>query len=234
MRIFSSHAPSLGRQCSLVARRAFSSPSLPATPSLSAAVAAIKAYPPRIIPDYLSPTPSHLLTTTIDDLLPASASSLAGTSSSSSPTITSPPRPLPPGHHLVYFPIQLPPSLLVPDGADPRHAPGEPFSRRVWAGGEVVFADGAGDRLRLDCRAVVCEETVEDVVVRGKGKSEKVFVDVWRRYGLAGGEGEHRKEWEVEERRTLVFMKKQADTPSPPLRLIKCKSSSSFISSYRH
>ncbi|RSM19807.1 hypothetical protein CDV31_001438 [Fusarium ambrosium] len=61
--------------------------------------------------------PSHLLTTTLTDLIsPASPTP-------STPKISSPPIPLPQGHHLVYFPIQLPPSKLIPDGADPDHSP---------------------------------------------------------------------------------------------------------------
>ncbi|KAH6890540.1 HotDog domain-containing protein [Thelonectria olida] len=210
MSVLSKHNPALGRQCCLVARRAYTAP--PSAPtSILAAINAIKAHPPKVIPDYLSPTPSHLLTTTISDLV--------GASSSSSPVVSSPPRALPQGHHLVYFPIQLPPSRLVPDGADPDHSPGAPFSRRVWAGGEVTFRRGG---LVLDCRPVVCRETIEEVSLRGKGPDEKVFVDVWRRYGLGHGR-EERNEWQIEERRTLVFMKEQETSPpsSSTLRLIK-------------
>jgi hydroxyacyl-ACP dehydratase HTD2-like protein with hotdog domain len=209
MSIISKHTPGLGRQCCLIARRAYTTSSSP-PPSILSAINAIKAHPPKVIPDYLSPTPSHLLTTTISDLV--------GPSASSSPVVSSPPRALPQGHHLVYFPIQLAPSLLVPDGADPDHSPGAPFLRRVWAGGEVTFGHG----LVLDCRPVVCRETIEDVSLRGKGADEKVFVDVWRRYGL-GHESEERSEWEIEERRTLVFMKEQDTSASPSTpRLIKC------------
>ncbi|KAK6446599.1 hypothetical protein FP744_10002849, partial [Trichoderma asperellum] len=37
---------------------------------------------------------------------------------------------------------------------------------------------------------------------------EKVFVDLWRRYGLGHEVGEKGRGWEIEERRTLVFMRK--------------------------
>ncbi|KAF5633052.1 mesaconyl-C4 hydratase [Fusarium sp. NRRL 52700] len=154
--------------------------------------------------------PSHLLTTTIDDLLYPSPSESK---------ISSPPRALPQGHHLVYFPIQLPPSRLIPDGADPDHSPGPPYTRRVWAGGEVIFR---GEEMKLDARPAICKEKIEDVTLRGKEGEEKVFVNVWRKYGT-GHEIEGRTEWDIEERRTLVFMRDEegsASSSSPP-RLLK-------------
>ncbi|KAG5980923.1 hypothetical protein E4U55_003480 [Claviceps digitariae] len=153
--------------------------------------------------------PSHLLTTTLSDLLPSSSPVPP-----SSPTIHSPARILPQGHHLVYFPIQTPPSQLAPDGADPDHSPGPAYPRRMWAGGEVIFHPGWDKNLVLDGRPWRCQETIEGVVVRGVHAQEKVFVDVWRRYGLghgpAGdGDGSGSGRWDIEERRTLVFMKRE-------------------------
>ncbi|KAJ4264945.1 hypothetical protein NW762_005188 [Fusarium torreyae] len=191
------------RQCGLLGQRVYTTK----TPS-SYIISALKAHPPKIIPDYLAPMPSHLLTTTINDLLYPSPSTS---------TISSPPRVLPQGHHLVYFPIQLPPSRLVPDGADPDHSPGPPYTRRVWAGGEVSFR---GDEMKLDARPAVCREKIEDVSLRGKEGEEKVFVDVWRRYGT-GHEVEGREEWDIEERRTLVFMREEEGSASSPARLLK-------------
>ncbi|KAF4458874.1 mesaconyl-C4 hydratase [Fusarium albosuccineum] len=219
MRLFLRSAPGLGRQCGQFGHRAYSSasssPKASSSPSSSilSAMEAIKAHPPKIIPDYLSPMPSHLLSTTLTDLLSPS------TQSSSSPTIASPPTPLPQGHHLVYFPIQLAPSQLIPDGADPDHSPGSPFTRRVWAGGEVTFSKTWRD-MRLDARPAVCREKVEDVSLRGRDGEEKVFVDVWRRYGV-GHEVEQRREWDIEERRTLVFMREEEGSSPSPARLIK-------------
>ncbi|KAM0419831.1 hypothetical protein ACHAPD_003395 [Fusarium lateritium] len=152
--------------------------------------------------------PSHLLTTTINDLL---------YNSHTSPKISSPPQNLPQGHHLVYFPIQLPPSRLIPDGADPDHSPGSPYTRRVWAGGEVTFR---GEGMKLDARPVICREKIEDVNLKGKEGEEKVYVDIWRRYGT-GHKAEGREEWDIEERRTLVFMKEEKESASSPARLLK-------------
>lgn len=200
----------LPRSASIVSRLGRRKYSSPPNHPLPPALEAIKAHGPKIIPDYLTPMPSHLLTTTLNDLVSPTSSS------SSSPTVASPPIPLPQGHHLVYFPIQLAPSRLAPDGADPDHAPGPPFTRRVWAGGEVVYGRRWRETMTLSCAPVVCRETVEGVGLRG---GDKVFVDVWRRYGRVEEEEE---EWEIEERRTLVFMRGDEVTLSPA-RVIKCE-----------
>jgi hydroxyacyl-ACP dehydratase HTD2-like protein with hotdog domain len=200
----------LNRQCGLRFQREY------ATKTPSSIVSALKAHPPKIIPDYLTPMPSHLLTTTINDLLSPAPSE---------PTISSPPRALPQGHHLVYFPIQLPPSRLIPDGADPDHSPGPPYTRRVWAGGEVTFR---GEEMKLDARPVVCREKIEDVTLRGKEGEEKVFVDVWRKYGV-GHEVKDREEWDIEERRTLVFIREEEGSASSSARLLKCKFASHVV-----
>jgi hydroxyacyl-ACP dehydratase HTD2-like protein with hotdog domain len=130
-------------------------------------------------------------------------------------------RSVPQGHHLVYFPLQTPASGLAFDGADQDHAPSAEFTKRLWAGGEVRFKEKG---LVLDGRPWVCREEIGDVKVKGGGKEdEKVFVDVWRRYGL-GHEAEERG-WDIEERRTLVFMRKTEgdEGPAPAARLVKCK-----------
>ncbi|PTB72880.1 hypothetical protein M440DRAFT_1472732 [Trichoderma longibrachiatum ATCC 18648] len=165
----------------------------------------LKSRPPKIIRDHLSPMPSHLLTTTLNDLLRTPSSS------SSSPSSTTG-HILPQGHHLVYFPLQTPASNLAPDGADKDHAPNEEFTRRLWAGGEVRFHNSKSSDLVLDGRPWLCREEIGDVRVKGDEQgpgSEKVFVDVWRRYAL--GHDENPGKWDIEERRTLVFMRKADD-----------------------
>lgn len=77
--------------------------------------------------------------------------------------------------------------------------------------------------MALDGRGAVCREKVEDVSLRGREGEEKVFVDVWRRYGIGHDQVEERGEWEIEERRTLVFMREEEISISSPPRLIKCK-----------
>ena len=220
------------------ARRAYTTASGASSPSASlpAMVAALKRRPAKFIPDYLVPMPSHLLNTTLADLFtPYSPSTTAPTSTSTStsttPAVAAPPTPLPQGHHLAYFPLQRPPSALAPDGADPDHSPGAPFHRRLWAGGELRFRPGWAGRLLLDGRAWACREEIGDVKVTGGEGEERVFVDVWRRYGL-GHEVEREGEaWDVEERRTLVFMRNQGLPPSSSTRLIKRTYPTSFTAS---
>ncbi|KAM3511597.1 hypothetical protein MY11210_004751 [Beauveria gryllotalpidicola] len=189
----------------------------------------LRRQPAKTIPDYLTPMPSHLLTTLLSDLLPcgggadhtsqgADSALFRGplVSGESSPMIQSPPRPLPQGHHLVYFPIQAPPSHLAPDGADMDHSPGAHYSRRLWAGGEVTFRNTddmsrPGHGLVLNSQPWTCTETIGDVRVKDPGHAstrggEKVFVDVWRRYALGHPTNQESLPWSIEERRTLVFM----------------------------
>ncbi|KAK4155901.1 hypothetical protein C8A00DRAFT_41540 [Chaetomidium leptoderma] len=174
---------------------------------LHAARQKLTAQPPTLIPDNLSPTPSRLLTLSLADHIPSlfpleAKEKEAGKKEDDGI--------LPQGHHLVYFPPQLPPSALMPDGTDPAHWPGKPFVRRMWAGGGVVFRKGWEREMRLDGRGVVCVESVGEPVLKlgsGDGNGgEKVFVEVCRRYGVDvnGGDGPA-----VEEVRRLVFMRER-------------------------
>ncbi|KAG6001712.1 hypothetical protein E4U21_003890 [Claviceps maximensis] len=191
--------------------RLFSSATAMKSPSSSSSSSSspfpqLQSRPAKLIPDYLTPMSSHLLTTTLSDL------HCAPLPSTSSPIIHSPAQVLPQGHHLVYFPIQTPPSRLAPDGADPDHSPGAAYPRRMWAGGEVIFHPGWDKNLVLDGRPWRCQEDIGEVDVRATRGEERIFVDVWRRYGLGHAhaqvkDGEGTRTWDIEERRTLVFMR---------------------------
>ena len=102
--------------------------------------------------------------------------------------------------------------------------PAPEFPRRMWAGGEILFHPGWRDKLVMDGRPWACREEIGDVNVRGAQGQEKVFVDVWRRYG-AGHAATRTGDWNIEERRTLVFMRNEEAAASPtPRRATKCKS----------
>lgn len=216
----------------ILAKRLLSS--TPSVGPIKPDIERLKSQPPKIIPDYLTPMPSHLLTTVLADLEACGSGAdkptvssptatlmpgetLSENRSGSSPLVQSPPATLPQGHHLVYFPIQTAPSHLAADGADMDHSPGSAFSRRLWAGGEVSFrgTDSRADRGRLamDGQAWTCTETIGDVrctgpPTGGKQGDEKVFVDVWRRYALGHTFSQDEElPWSIEERRTLVFVK---------------------------
>ncbi len=190
---------------------------------------------PKFVYDYLSPTSSHLLNAALSDHVPPAHQPPSYRREPVVPSQLG--APLPQGHHLVYFPFQLPASRLASDGADLDHAPGAPFLRRMWAGGSIRF----GDQVKLDGGPAVCLETVEDVTLKDgdvPGK-EKIFVDTWRRY-LAGGPSkrptaaEVKQSAQIEERRTLVFMRTEpgksieAKAAAPRSRLAGRKPDVSF------
>lgn len=179
--------------------------------------------------DVLSPMPSHLLNLSLSDFIPAACDppgfDRSGAALPLPPPpggVAGPPPALPQGHHLVYFPLQAPPSRLLADGTDPDHAPGPPFTRRMWAGGSVRFAPGWAAALRLDGRRAVCRESVGDVALKARGK---LFVDVWRRYAPAadpaGAGAASTLPVAIEEKRSLVFLSEVLAAPSG--RLVKCR-----------
>ncbi|KAK2741249.1 hypothetical protein FQN57_005711 [Myotisia sp. PD_48] len=50
--------------------------------------------------------------------------------------------PVPPGYHLIYFTPAILEDQLGIDGTDASYNPDAPFTRRMWAGGEVVWPRG--------------------------------------------------------------------------------------------
>lgn len=183
--------------------------------------------PARTHWDRLTPKNSNLLAASLNDYLPREAHipllpPVGGDAS---------PQKLLRGGHLVYFPPSQATTSLLPDGTDADHSPGAPFTRRLWAGGSVVFHDARDPEPALDGSPAICCESIEDVRVTGvppgeearsgrgtPGAGEKIFVDVIRRYGWrrpwAWPEGsedgeavaQSRGRSAVEERRTLCFM----------------------------
>lgn len=166
--------------------------------------------------DYLHPQPSHLLNLSLCDLLPKTASTPVHTSTIL-PSITNP-SPLPLAHHLIYFPPQVTLSQLLPDGTDVLHTPGDPFHRRLWAGGNLRFPAASPF---LDGRRAVCIESIRNVAVKGLEGDEKVTVTIERRIGhVPEGESEKKTRsriWtedeadagdaSVIENRDLIFMR---------------------------
>jgi hypothetical protein len=131
-----------------------------------------------------------------------------------------------PSHHLVHFNSALPSSELLPDGTDPSHSPGEPFVRRMWAGGYVKF--NPSHDLHFDSKAAVCAEGIRDVTIKGPPGREKIFVGLERRMfnraQLQEVDLDDRDQWHsaiwppneddlfgasIVERRNLVFMRER-------------------------
>lgn len=92
--------------------------------------------------------------------------------------------PVPPGYHLVYFTPAFLEGDLGADGTDTSYNPESPFTRRMWAGGEVLWprgADGEPNPLRvgqevrettrvLSAESKVVKKTGEDMIVVGVEK----------------------------------------------------------------
>jgi hydroxyacyl-ACP dehydratase HTD2-like protein with hotdog domain len=169
----------------------------------------------------LNTTSAHRLSQSLTSFLPSSWVPQVPVLSSRSST-------LPPGYHLVYFNPVLGPEDLLPDGTDRKHSPGDPFVRRMWAGGNVRYRE-PGKGVRLDGGAGVCLERIRDVAVKGKEGQEKIFVGIERRIGRAEIDGDGKlvesedqtveRLWsekeedfadaEMIERRNIVFMRER-------------------------
>ena len=95
--------------------------------------------------------------------------------------------PLPPGYHLAYFTPAALPDDLGRDGTDISYSPAEPFTRRMWAGGQLNWEKGnplrIGDEAIETTKLVSAEPKVtragEEMIVIGV---EKTFEN---RRGLA-------------------------------------------------
>lgn len=170
--------------------------------------------------DYLSPQPSHLLNLTLADFIPkVELDSIPDHAVTTELPSVNRPRPMAPGHHLIYFPPHVCESQLLADGTDVLHTPGHPFDCRMWAGGRVRFPKEGGPL--LNGRRAVCLEGIRDVMIKGREGEEKVFVGIERRVAeVAEQENEEdirRRLWTkdeedhgdavVIERRNLVFMR---------------------------
>jgi hydroxyacyl-ACP dehydratase HTD2-like protein with hotdog domain len=117
----------------------------------------------------------HLLTLTLNrpHLYPSATTPKDGT-------------PLPPGYHLVYFTPLFLESELGADGTDTSYNPSAPFTRRMWAGGEVRWPrNEAGKPNLLRVGQTVTETTrvisAEPKVVRKTGE-EMIVVGVEKRF----------------------------------------------------
>ncbi|TVY36293.1 Hydroxyacyl-thioester dehydratase type 2, mitochondrial [Lachnellula subtilissima] len=181
--------------------------------------------PPNRIFDDLSPMLSHRLNITLADFLPPSCYPPGFDRNDPNPSIErrhARHRTLPPGHHLVYFPTQVPDSELLPDGTDSVQSPGEPFVRRMWAGGSLKFSYGGGVSFDTDSRSegYWCEEQVKNVTMKGEGDNEKAFVTIERRIREDDSKKDEVPSHDaVIETRDLVFMKKEKVQP-PPKKLL--------------
>ncbi|KAJ5501975.1 hypothetical protein N7463_004849 [Penicillium fimorum] len=172
--------------------------------------------------DYLHPQPSHLLNLTLHDILPQSHTS---SDYATLPTLQNP-SPLPAGHHLIYFPPQVTLSQLLPDCTDTLHTPGEPFNRRLWAGGNLRFPSRAA---RGDEKVIV---TIERRIgnVPEQETADQSWDRIWKE------DGDNMGESSVIENRDLIFMRLKTSAQieadkaqfGKPGRIVKSPSNATF------
>jgi hydroxyacyl-ACP dehydratase HTD2-like protein with hotdog domain len=152
------------------------SPNLSATETASLFLTRTTSTPPQTRTQTLDHNQLCLLSATLSRPPPASSAAA-----------------IPATHHLVYFTPSQPESALGADGSDTSYNPPPPFTRRMWAGGELRWA-GSGNLLRLGQR--VGETTV---VRRAEGKrtragEEMVVVGVEKTF-------ENERGWAVVDKR---------------------------------
>ncbi|KAA6407271.1 MAG: hypothetical protein FRX48_09073 [Lasallia pustulata] len=168
------------------------------------------------------PLPSYLLTSTLADFLPPSDTPIPDV-----PPDHDGQEVLRPAHHLIYFPPFTPLSSLLPDGTDPNQSPGDPFVRRMWAGGRISFSPNKNPPLPLRGERSVCLEAIRDVKIKGREGEEKVFVEIERRISSMEAIKHERDEDQIRkalyredaadpgpcavvENRTIVFMRERS------------------------
>ncbi|KAF1942085.1 hypothetical protein EJ02DRAFT_183432 [Clathrospora elynae] len=127
------------------------------------------------LPEHTRSTPERWLASTISGFLPREWCIPPGINK---PII-------PVGHHLIWFNPALPTHELLPDGTDASQSPGEPWVRRMWAGGSLklkpddYFDKAAGFRYDV---AMAGAERITDVQLRGQDDAAKVLVTIERRF----------------------------------------------------
>lgn len=97
--------------------------------------------------------------------------------------------PLPPCYHLAYFtPAQVEQDLGA-DGTDTTFNPPSPFTRRMWAGGELEWVAGEGQGLRVGQQVTETTALVSSAGKRTRAGEEMVVVGVEKKfeneYGVA-------------------------------------------------
>jgi hypothetical protein len=168
--------------------------------------------PANIIREYLSPTPSDLFEAALVGYVDVAARSGRDKPIDADRESWTSLRLMPQGFHLIYFPQNTTRSGLMSDGCDNLHFPGEPWSRRMWAGGSIEFASDKRLLLTrsLAGKRLVCRESVADVKTKGLPGKEKIFVRIDRLYGSTELANVADKQFAaITERRDLVFMKEK-------------------------
>ncbi|KAG5361930.1 Mesaconyl-C(4)-CoA hydratase [Yarrowia sp. C11] len=161
-----------------------------ASSGAASSIAALKARAPWKKLDYVSPTQSQMLKTSISHLFQVPEKQYV------------PGDAVPPGFHMAYFNPCDPEPTLASDGYSEQQAPGEPFVNRMWLGGSVEFHKGR--QLSMGQQST-CDESLIQVREPGSSSSgDKLLVTIQRDLR---NDSQPAEEPAVTEKRTLIYMK---------------------------
>lgn len=127
------------------------------------------------------------------------------------PTSQNPPpngTPIPPGHHLVYFTPSISEAELGLDGTDRTVNPLSPYTRRMWAGGELEWSQDPGQFLRVGQTVQETTRLLSAEPKKLKTGGEMLVVGVEKTF-------EHEKGLALVDRRNWVFQT-EITSPKPP------------------
>ncbi|KAF1968929.1 hypothetical protein BU23DRAFT_655088 [Bimuria novae-zelandiae CBS 107.79] len=123
--------------------------------------------------------------------------------------------PIPPGYHLVYFTPSILEEELGLDGTDRTVNPLSPFTRRMWAGGELQWAQDESSLLRVGQEVQDTTRMLSAEAKILKSGGEMLVVGVEKTF-------ENDKGVALVDKRNWVFQK-EITTPKPPPALPEAK-----------
>jgi hydroxyacyl-ACP dehydratase HTD2-like protein with hotdog domain len=89
---------------------------------------------------------------------------------------------LPPCYHLAYFTPAQVEEALGRDGTDTTFNPPSPFTRRMWAGGELEWLGGGNNKLRVGQQVTETTKLISAVGKKTREGEEMVVVGVEKAY----------------------------------------------------
>jgi hydroxyacyl-ACP dehydratase HTD2-like protein with hotdog domain len=117
--------------------------------------------------------------------------------------------PIPPGHHLVYFTPPIIEAELGLDGTDRTVNPLSPFTRRMWAGGELTWTQNESALLRVGQMVRETTKLVSAEPKKLKSGGEMLAVGVEKTFENAAGVA-------LVDKRSWVFQREI--TPDNPVK----------------
>jgi len=124
-------------------------------------------------------------------------------------TGTAPPvgTPLPPGYHLAYFTPSILEKELGADGSDRTVNPLSPYTRRMWAGGELEWNQDPDQLLRIGQTVTEITEILSAEPKKLRNGNEMILVGVEKRF-------ENEKGVALIDRRSVHFLPKPPKFPN--------------------